>query len=269
MTLEMMPRQSKSRMLRRQRSLRGLDEPLGYPDGLNAYTVEVNSPTSGADPMGLASQVPTVQQPFTLDVWKERNKDNGEYKDAITVTITATGENLHTAGKKGKLTITMKMEEGQPGYGVAEGTDGMRKNITGADSDLQGHKTYGGFVVAGVEVPWDVGETKEMLSEHPHSATAVKVMDLAECPVGEQKGTVDIWLWGEQQMNDLKYTGIVQTYKLEWSYEYGKDGTKKAPFKATITLTGNDPLGDLKVPKQYTPPENGQHWPQEDPSPGK
>ncbi|MGA2499800.1 MAG: hypothetical protein ABSH20_18850, partial [Tepidisphaeraceae bacterium] len=76
--------------------------------------------------------------------------------------------------------------------------------------DLQDHKTYGGFVVGGVEVPWDVGETKETLSKHPHSATAVKVVDLAECPVGEQKGVIDIWLWGLQDWSDSSYTGIAQ-----------------------------------------------------------
>ena len=56
MTLETMPRQSKPRMLRRQRSFRGLDEPLGYPDGLNAYTVELNAPTHLIDPQGTDTQ---------------------------------------------------------------------------------------------------------------------------------------------------------------------------------------------------------------------
>jgi hypothetical protein len=40
-------------MLRRQHSLGGLHEPFGYPDGLNAYTVEPNSPVSRVDPSGL------------------------------------------------------------------------------------------------------------------------------------------------------------------------------------------------------------------------
>jgi hypothetical protein len=52
MTLETMPRQSQPRLISQRRSFRGLDEPLGYPDGLNAYTVEINSPVGGVDPTG-------------------------------------------------------------------------------------------------------------------------------------------------------------------------------------------------------------------------
>ena len=63
MTLETMPRQSKPRLLRRQRLICGLDEPLGYPDGLNAYTVDLNSPTDKADPSGLLVKVKTTILP--------------------------------------------------------------------------------------------------------------------------------------------------------------------------------------------------------------
>jgi hypothetical protein len=40
---------------RRERVFVGSDEPLGYPDGLNAYTVELSSPVGTVDPMGLDS----------------------------------------------------------------------------------------------------------------------------------------------------------------------------------------------------------------------
>ena len=44
----------------KERVFVGLDEPLGYPDGLNAYTVELNSPAGGVDPMGLAEDSVTL-----------------------------------------------------------------------------------------------------------------------------------------------------------------------------------------------------------------
>jgi hypothetical protein len=44
----------------------GLDEPLGYPDGLNAYTVELNSPVGKVDPMGLAVTGKLSRGPFLM-----------------------------------------------------------------------------------------------------------------------------------------------------------------------------------------------------------
>jgi hypothetical protein len=206
------------------------------------------------DPFGRAT--------FPLDVWEYRQKYAQCFPEAVELTITATGSDLCVEGKKGKITVTMTMKEG-PGY------DKMRRGMEGADCDLQQHREWGGFVFDGVELCWDVGESRTQLATHRHSATAVKVLELGNPRLGKQKGTNDLWLWGAQCCGDDESTNIMQIYRLEWSYEgkrvvvAGKERwATKTPFKATITLVGkSDPAGNLKAPAKYSPPKNAkQRW---------
>jgi hypothetical protein len=244
-----------------------LDEPLGYPDGLNAYTVEINSPADDVDPMGLkhgtqgtmtSGDNAIIMNTFSLDVWSYGEEAKGVYKNAIDVTIMVEPRDLGVPGKRAKVWVWMIIAEGT-------GYQAMTNAVNPGGGDLEKNKGNGAFVFDGSALPWDTGQTVEPNfpdDEHPHSAVAVKVLDLPECPVGEQKGSHHIWLWAKQDTSrDDEITNIMQMYRLEWKYEYNKDGTLKTPFTATITQVGNDPGGNVAVPPQFHPPANGNPWP--------
>jgi len=121
------------------------------------------------------------------------------YYDVAKTTITVEGEDLCNAEEKGKIIISMKVEQNGPDWGSSVSVQSY------VDSDA------GYFDIDGVQI---------MLECDPNNhkaATATHVIDLSRCSSEKQEGNVYISLHG-RYYEQASYE-LLQRYKVTWNYE--------------------------------------------------